>query len=1060
MKMHVPIINVVLGISLICPSVQFLFMEFKYPTYHTHSAITKEAIARAAVSYITGNPPDAEKSAVAVLDTIFGKDETARENYGEVVDLIISSMSERFKEVYNNPTHIMADELIAEGNTYLIKTRQTIIELSTKDKLDINFITDLIGRYLLTLQMFYCNTNWVEIEHNKICENLGMTDKFDVPLSDADEASCRNCNDEKEGDCKYNLITKKLTSGYLELKTRGGKGGNKPWNNNWRDVGKCSHGGTLDVSTDIPARGGINKETPEYLLSPHYFLHNNSGNAAITASVHFLVDKENGLVSSIGTKAFEGIFHIRYLPPVVKEKNTTVAFSTMSTHSWVSNRRTISTTKSNGNTVSPSTIKTSTRKPISVANFVYQPACYNCFQQSLSLILVIDNTGSMSDDIFQVRGQAIDIVKKAYSSQLYNYILVTFNDPVNKNTFYQTSDGQQILNRLNQLTVDGGDDCPEYAFTGLQTAITHANNGSCAFLFTDADPKDHFLCESVGRLIEQKNIHLVTFLTGVCSGDLKKGKSSDCIQTKQQPISCSSHRRKRSPTFGGFFAGLGGTIIAAPDREITQPLKTLLEKNMDIKYVFIAKNKMESNEFSFPVDAYLSVLVIEINGTSSKRDIRLVGPSNIKKIFKGRDTLDYIGRNTFIASIMNPQEGMWTLENDRRSTWFVQVKGQGDLEIKVKLLERFEGSLLDISGKPLSGHNITIAVSVAGLNETTNLESVIIYSENQTELQRQPVEVYSDFKENIAVADFKVPFQDFWVTVEGHDDSNIFQRTTENPFQPSVADIEILSDTGELYSGMISNISCNVTNFGTKNETFIVTAVDDLSYLTSQKTQRVFIPSGDSEIITFTIRGGNIKSVTTVKISVNTTDNRVLQQKVLKYMVSEFVPPTLNDISMSSMCILETMNFENCSYQNIGLNVSVQATLGLQTVYCKPNSIDVEVTNGTETFLNNIVISGDCCMPKFRVFIKDTKGNLVQKFFDFTDGNTFSKVLPTKRIIQTTTIPQRSPHMTSNKNVVIGVIGGGVSALAIVVLVVSVMLSRKRKTKNYSAEDINMKLKN
>ncbi|CAG2193384.1 unnamed protein product [Mytilus edulis] len=835
-------------------------MEFEYPTYYTHSAITKEAVARAAVSYITGNPPDAEKSAVAVLDTIFGKDETARENYGEVVDLIISSMSERFKEVYNNPTHIMADELIAEGNSYLIKTRQTIIELSTKDKLDINFIADLIGRYLLTLQMFYCNTNWVEIEHNKICENLGMTDKFDVPFSDADEASCRNCNEKKEGDCKANLITKKLTSGYLELKTRGGKGGKKPWNTNWQDVGKCSHGGTLDVSSDIPARGGINKETPEYRLSPHYFLHNNSGNASITASVHFLVDKENGLVSAIGTKAFESIFHIRYLPPVVKEKNTTVGFSTMSTHSMVSTRHnihTVSTNNPNGNTVSsrtPSIIRTSTKKPPSVSNVVYQPDCYNCFQSSLSLLLVIDDTSSMSDEIFQEN--KIDLV---YENVLSDN---EFTQTPYSNTYYKTSDGLQILNRLNQLTVHGGGDCPEYAFTGLQTAITHANNGSCAFLFTDADPKDYSLCESVGRLIEQKNIHLVTFLTGDCDGKLEKGKSSDCIQTKQQPIRCPSHRKKRSSSFGGFFAGLGGTIIAAPDKEITQPLKTLLEKNMDIKYVFIAKKKMESNEFSFPVDAYLSVLVIEIIGTSSKSDIQFLDPRNVTKIFSKRDTLDYIGRNTFIASIMNPEEGMWTLANYRQSTWFVQVKGQGDLKIKVKLLERFEGSLLDISGKPVSGHSITIAVSVTGLNETTQLESVIIYSENHTELQRQTVEVYSDYKENIAVADFKVPFQDFWVTVEGHDDSYMFQRTTETPFQPSVADIKILSDTGELYSGMISNITCNVTNFGTKNETFIVTAVDDLSYLTYEKTQRLFIPSGDSEIITFTLRGGNIKSVT------------------------------------------------------------------------------------------------------------------------------------------------------------------------------------------------------
>lgn len=34
------------------------------------------------------------------------------------------------------------------------------------------------------------------------------------------------------------------------------------------------------------------------------------------------------------------------------------------------------------------------------------------------------------------------------------------------------------------------------------------------------------------------------------------------------------------------------------------------------------------------------------------------------------------------------------------------------------------------------------------------------------------------------------------MTVEGHDDSYMFQRTTETPFQPSVADIKILSDTG------------------------------------------------------------------------------------------------------------------------------------------------------------------------------------------------------------------------------------------------------------------------
>ena len=68
----------------------------------------------------------------------------------------------------------------------------------------------------------------------------------------------------------------------------------------------------------------------------------------------------------------------------------------------------------------------------------------------------------------------------------------------------------------------------------------NANKGSCVFLFTDADPKDYYLCQEVGNLIQSKDIHLVTFLTGQCNGDLKAGKSSDCIQTKQQPFTCSS----------------------------------------------------------------------------------------------------------------------------------------------------------------------------------------------------------------------------------------------------------------------------------------------------------------------------------------------------------------------------------------------------------------------------------------------------------------------------------------------------------------------------------------
>jgi hypothetical protein len=40
------------------------------------------------------------------------------------------------------------------------------------------------------------------------------------------------------------------------------------------------------------------------------------------------------------------------------------------------------------------------------------------------------------------------------------------------------------------------------------------------------------------------------------------------------------------------------------------------------------------------------------------------------------------------------------------------------------------------------------------------------------------------------------------------------------------------------------------------------------------------------------------------------------------------------------------------------------------------------------------MFSGDCCTPKFRLFVKDINNMVVEKMFDFTDGNIFSTILP------------------------------------------------------------------
>jgi hypothetical protein len=59
--------------------------------------------------------------------------------------------------------------------------------------------------------------------------------------------------------------------------------------NDTAGYGKCSHGGKNDAYSAVNAVGGINKETSDSNLSPHFFLHAMAGETAIAATAQFFV---------------------------------------------------------------------------------------------------------------------------------------------------------------------------------------------------------------------------------------------------------------------------------------------------------------------------------------------------------------------------------------------------------------------------------------------------------------------------------------------------------------------------------------------------------------------------------------------------------------------------------------------------------------------------------------------------------------------------------------------------------------------------------------------------
>lgn len=58
--------------------------------------------------------------------------------------------------------------------------------------------------------------------------------------------------------------------------------------------------------------------------------------------------------------------------------------------------------------------------------------------------------------------------------------------------------------------MDGGDDCPEYAMTGIELALEKSKPDSSLYVYTDASAKDYELFERVKSLSLKKSIKVST----------------------------------------------------------------------------------------------------------------------------------------------------------------------------------------------------------------------------------------------------------------------------------------------------------------------------------------------------------------------------------------------------------------------------------------------------------------------------------------------------------------------------------------------------------------------
>ncbi|VDH93839.1 Hypothetical predicted protein, partial [Mytilus galloprovincialis] len=181
---------------------------------------------------------------------------------------------------------------------------------------------------------------------------------------------------------------------------------------------------------------------------------------------------------------------------------------------------------------------------------------------------VIDNTGSMGAIITQVKKACIDIMTNVLgtANAPSNYILVTFNDPVKQMHRLTTKNGLEMISALDNIVLEGGGDCPEYAMAGLQKAIELCKEKSTIFFYTDAPAKDEADNQTVIDAANEKNIDLRLF-----------SNDNLCARRKKREIYGRSKRDAEQDAYSLVAEGTAGTIYRFNTAELGDTIRQISE---------------------------------------------------------------------------------------------------------------------------------------------------------------------------------------------------------------------------------------------------------------------------------------------------------------------------------------------------------------------------------------------------------------------------------------------------------------------------------------------------
>ncbi|XP_059367578.1 uncharacterized protein LOC132106012 [Carassius carassius] len=637
------------------------------------------------------------------------------------------------------------------------------------------------------------------------------------------------------------------------------------------------------------------------------------------------------------------------------------------------------------------------------------------FSQSSVLCFAIDTTGSMGDDIDEVRRVTFDITDRMRDT-VSEYILVPFNDP-DFGPLIRTTDPDEFKLQINALQPHDGGDAPELCLSGLRLALTGSPPQTKIYVFTDADAKDKELKSTVLALIESTKSVVNFMLTNGFAA--RRRRSVDLNQGQNQNYS-TRISNPLNQVYEDLALASGGQAIEVTKATLPHATRIIVDASTSsLVTVFQAvRNPGKEESFSFIVDDSLKNMTIYITGTSLVFNITSPsGDSQTNEELNGTlGLVEHVGNFYSVRLTILDQVGLWNINIASLQPYTIKVLGQSDIDFLFNFVELSEGAHSGysvLSGRLPENRNVTLLLTIMGGDTVTPTEVALVKSSDSQTINGT-LEKLADGK--FLVTMNSVPAGEFVVRVIGERSSSRasngrFQR--QSITQQRASSLVITAWTDEVWEpGKTLSIPFTVVN-NSSDVLLNINARNDRGFATVFPSS-LYVGSGNSGNSAVNITAPpNTPSGTqvTLTIEAETSGKSDFNYAVLKLTVvspiTDFTSPVCEIVSVNANCS------GNCSLSSweLSANLTDGNGTGIMSLILRQGlgTLNTTTTIGGEGV--NVTLasySASCCSEVMELVAVDGAGNVGTCLKSITSAvtttsNTFMSTTSTTNSMTTAT---------------------------------------------------------